>query len=142
MVVCYQFYYTNINVCYTRVNMVEFCLIQVVVFFKREALIAAVCLCAAAVIDGLALDKYCSRRYLHGADAETPVDDKLAERGGAFVAVSAMDHEQSAQVLKLRDGEICSQRRLLPFLHTQRNKQTAQSTHTQLLDHEQQCFLD
>ncbi len=100
------------------------------------------CLCAAAVIDGLVVDNYCSRRYLHGADAETPVDDKLAERGGAFVAVSAVDHEQSAQVLKLSDGEICSQRRLLPFLHTQRNKQTAQSADTQLLDHEQQCFLD
>lgn len=119
--------------CYTGVNTVQFCLNRV---------IAAVCLCAAAVIDGLAVDNYCSRRYLHGADAETPVDDKLAERGGALVAVSAVDHEQSAQVLKLSDGEICSQRRLLPFLHTQINTQTAQSTHTQLLVHEQQCFLD
>lgn len=54
--------------------------------------------------------------YLHGADAEAPVDHKLAEGCWPLVAVPAMDHEQTPQVLELSDGEISCQRCLLPFL--------------------------
>lgn len=92
------------------------------------------------MIHGLVLDNYSSRHYLHGANAETPVDDKLAECSGPFVAVSAVDHEQSAQVLKLSDGEICSQRRLLPFLHTQINKQTGQRPYTRFFGPQARMF--
>lgn len=68
--------------------------------------------------------------HLHGADAETAMDDELAQGRRALVAVASVNHEQSAQVLELSDGEIRSQRRLLPFLkhrHTQ--------THSHLTDH-------
>lgn len=41
---------------------------------------------------------------------------KLAERCRALVAVSAVNHKEAADVLKLSDGEVCSQRRLLPLL--------------------------
>lgn len=34
--------------------------------------------------------------YLHGADAQAPVDDKLAEGRRPFVAVPPMDHEETA----------------------------------------------
>lgn len=34
--------------------------------------------------------------YLHGADAQASVDDKLAEGCRALVAVSTVDHEQTA----------------------------------------------
>lgn len=54
--------------------------------------------------------------YLHGTDTEAPVNDELAEGGGPLVAVSAMYHEQSAQVLELSHREISSQGSLLAFL--------------------------
>lgn len=34
--------------------------------------------------------------YLHGADAEAPVDDELAEGCRPFVAVPTVDHEETA----------------------------------------------
>lgn len=65
--------------------------------------------------------------HLHGADAETAMDDELTQGRRALVAVTSMNHEQSAQVLELSDGEICSQRRLLPFLKTQTQTNTSTS---------------
>lgn len=59
--------------------------------------------------------------HLHGADAEAAVDDELAERGRALVAVAAVHHEQAAQVLELGDGEVCSQGSLLAFLKPAQN---------------------
>lgn len=57
--------------------------------------------------------------YLHGADAQAPVDDELAERRRALVAVAPVDHEEATQVFELSHGEVCSQRGLLSFLsHT------------------------
>lgn len=56
------------------------------------------------------------RTHLHGADAQAPVDHELAEGGRALVAVAAVHHEQPAEVLELSDGEVGSQRSLLPFL--------------------------
>lgn len=58
--------------------------------------------------------------YLHCGDDHPSVHDKLAQRSWALVAVPAMDHEQAANVLKLSDREVCSQRRLLAFLITDR----------------------
>lgn len=40
-------------------------------------------------------------RYLHGADAQAPVDDELAEGCRALVAVSTVDHQQTAQMFEL-----------------------------------------
>lgn len=54
--------------------------------------------------------------YLHGADAQASVDDKLAEGCGAFVAVSPVDHQQTAQMFELSHREVCCQRGLLSFL--------------------------
>ena len=54
--------------------------------------------------------------YLHGADAQTPVDDELTERRRPFVAVATVDHEQTAQMLELSHREVGSQRGLLSFL--------------------------
>lgn len=68
--------------------------------------------------------------YLHGADAEAPVDDKLAEGCRPLVAVPSMDHEQTTQVLELSDGEIGCQRCLLPFLGTRARKSTVRSLRT------------
>lgn len=65
--------------------------------------------------------------YLHGADAEAPVDHKLAEGCRPLVAVPSMDHEQSTQVLELSDGEISCQRCLLPFLGTGARTSTVRS---------------
>lgn len=48
--------------------------------------------------------------------------DKLTQRCGALVAVPAMNHKQTTNVLKLSDGEVCGQRRLLPFLFGEKNK--------------------
>lgn len=56
--------------------------------------------------------------YLHGGDDHSSVHDELSQRCGALVAVPAVNHEQPTDVLKLSDGEVCSQRRLLPFLFT------------------------
>lgn len=49
------------------------------------------------------------------------MDDKLAERGRALVAVAAVHHEQPAQVFELGDGEVCSQGSLLAFLKPAQN---------------------
>ena len=38
----------------------------------------------------------CVVLYLHGADAQAPVDDKLAEGCRPFVAVPTVDHEETA----------------------------------------------
>lgn len=71
--------------------------------------------------------------HLHGADAEAPVDHKLAEGGRALVAVAAVHHEQPAEVLELSDGEVCGQRSLLAFLkseeigHHQERKRSRQT---------------
>lgn len=54
--------------------------------------------------------------YLHGADAQAPVDDKLAESCRPFVAVPTVDHEETAQMFELSHGEVGCQRGLLPFL--------------------------
>lgn len=54
--------------------------------------------------------------YLHGADAQAPVDDKLAEGRRALVAVSAVDHEETAQMFELSHREVSGQRGLLSFL--------------------------
>lgn len=48
--------------------------------------------------------------------------DELTQRCRALVAVPAMNHEQAADVLKLSDGEVCGQRRLLPFLFAHKYK--------------------
>lgn len=48
--------------------------------------------------------------------------DKLTQRCRALVAVPAVNHEQTTDVLKLSDGEVCSQRRLLPLLFTHNNE--------------------
>lgn len=56
--------------------------------------------------------------YLHGADAQAPVDDELGEAGRSLVAVPPVDHEESAQVLELSHREVRSQRCLFPFLST------------------------
>ena len=58
----------------------------------------------------------CARAHLHGADAEAPVDDELAEGGRALVAVAAVHHEQAAEVPELSDGEVGGQRSLLALL--------------------------
>ena len=47
--------------------------------------------------------------HQHGADAEAPVDDELAEGGRALVAVAAMHHEQAAEVPELSDGDVGGQ---------------------------------
>lgn len=56
------------------------------------------------------------RVYLHGADAQASVDDKLAEGCGAFVAVATVDHQQTAQMFELSHREVGCQRGLLSFL--------------------------
>lgn len=56
--------------------------------------------------------------YLHGGDDHASVHDELAQSCRALVAVPAVNHEQATDVFKLSDGEVCSQRRLLPFLFT------------------------
>lgn len=48
--------------------------------------------------------------------------DELTQRRRALVAVPAVNHEQATDVLKLSDGEVCGQRRLLPFLFTHKYK--------------------
>lgn len=56
------------------------------------------------------------------------MDHELAEGRRALVAVSAVDHEQPAEMLELSDGEVCSQGRLFSFLksdeigHRQKHK--------------------
>ncbi len=60
--------------------------------------------------------------YLHGGDDHSSVHDELTQRCRALVAVPAVDHQQATDVLKLSDGEISGQRRLLPFLLTHRSK--------------------
>lgn len=75
----------------------------------------------------LSLETLCWPLYLHGADAEAPVDHKLAEGCRSLVAVPSMDHEQTPQVLELSDGEISCQRCLLPFLGTRARKSTVSS---------------
>lgn len=54
--------------------------------------------------------------YLHGTDAQTSVDDELAEGCRPFVAVATVDHEETAQMLELSHREVGSQRGLLSFL--------------------------
>lgn len=54
--------------------------------------------------------------YLHGGDDHASVHHKLTQRCGALVAVSAVNHKQTANVLKLSDGKVCGQRCLLPLL--------------------------
>lgn len=51
----------------------------------------------------------CPHTHLHGADAEAPVDDELAEGGRALVAVATVHHEQAAEVPELSDGEVGGQ---------------------------------
>lgn len=58
--------------------------------------------------------------YLHSGDDHASVHDELTQRCRALVAVPAVNHEQATDVLKLSDGEVCGQRRLLPFLLTHR----------------------
>lgn len=71
--------------------------------------------------------------YLHCTDTETPVNDKLAEPCRSLVTVPSMYHEEAAKVFKLCDREVCSQRRLLPFLqykaHRVRNIQNVLCQH-------------
>ena len=54
--------------------------------------------------------------YLHGADAQTPVDDELAEGCGPLVAVPPVDHEETTQVFELSHREVGGQGGLLSFL--------------------------
>lgn len=66
--------------------------------------------------------------YLHGTDAQAPVDDKLAEGCRALVAVSAVDHEETAQMFELSYGEVSGQRGLFSFLSNTKKAQKAQRT--------------
>lgn len=59
--------------------------------------------------------------HLHGGDDHASVHDELAQRRRALVAVPAVDHQQATDVLKLSDGEVGRQRRLLPLLMTHRD---------------------
>lgn len=54
--------------------------------------------------------------YLHGGDDHAPVHDELSQSSGAFVAVSAVNHQQTADVFELSYREVGRQRRLFPFL--------------------------
>lgn len=56
------------------------------------------------------------RTHLHGADAEAPVNHELAEGGRALVAVTAVHHEQPAEMLELSDGEVRGQGGLFSLL--------------------------
>lgn len=62
------------------------------------------------------------RPYLHGGDDHASVHDELTQCCRALVAVPAVNHEEATDVLKLSDGEVCGQRRLLPFLFTHRKR--------------------
>lgn len=67
--------------------------------------------------------------YLHGADAQAPVDDKLAEGCRPLVAVAAVHHEETTQVFELSHREVGSQRGLFSFLsNAQQTEQWANST--------------
>lgn len=68
------------------------------------------------------------RCYLHGTDAQAPVDDKLAEGCRALVAVSTVDHQQTAQMFELSHREVRSQSGLLSFLT---NTKTQKAVRTQ-----------
>lgn len=57
-----------------------------------------------------------ARRYLHGGDDQAAVHDELAERRRPLVAAPPVHHEQPAQVLEARDGEVRRQRRCPPLL--------------------------
>lgn len=67
--------------------------------------------------------------YLHGADAQASVDDKLAEGCGAFVAVSTVDHQQAAQMFELSHREVCCQRGLLSFLPNTKTQKAVRTRH-------------
>lgn len=54
--------------------------------------------------------------HLHGGDDEASVHDELTQCRRALVAVASVHHEQPADVLELRDGEVGRQRGLLAFL--------------------------
>lgn len=58
----------------------------------------------------------CLLPHLHGGDDHASVHDELTQSRRALVAVSAVDHQQPADVFELSDGEVRRQRRLLPFL--------------------------
>lgn len=72
------------------------------------------------------MSKYMAELYLHGADAQAPMDDKLAEGCGALVAVSAVDHEETAQMFELSHREVSGQGGLLSFLSNTKKAQEAQ----------------
>lgn len=55
--------------------------------------------------------------YLHGADAQAPVDDKLAEGRRPLVTVPTVDHEETTQMFELSHWEVGSQGRLLSLLY-------------------------
>lgn len=42
--------------------------------------------------------------------------DELPQGSGSFVAVPSVDHQEPADVFKLRDGEVRRQGRLFPLL--------------------------
>lgn len=72
------------------------------------------------------------RFYLHGADAQAPVDDELAEGCGPFVAVSPVDHEETAQMFELSHREVCSQRSLFSFLSNTKHRGSEDTLHKAL----------
>lgn len=47
--------------------------------------------------------------HLHGGDDEAPVHDELTECRRPLVAAPPVHHEQPANVLELRDGEVSCQ---------------------------------